>query len=205
MSGAAALPVTFTYSFDINAQGAAGNQFIVDFGDGTHGFMNVVNVAQVSHTYTTPGTYTATISYESGVDANGLRNTSGFVPLTDSSGNHLAQTITVTGSTSGTPTASIDQSSLTTSSANPTITGAASGVTSIGVSIDQSFYSPTSPSPSLQATDVPVINGRWSATVQNNPVALQLIPGQTYVVTVFYNVPDKGQSVLATGTLTVTH
>jgi hypothetical protein len=93
VSGSSPLTVTFIYSFDINAMGAGSDQFVVDFGDGTQGAMNVGNNAQVTHTYTTAGTYTATISFE-----NSVEGPFSYTPLKDSSGNRLTQTITVTGS-----------------------------------------------------------------------------------------------------------
>ena len=88
--GNAPLTVNFSYSFNVNAMGLANSQFVVNFGDGTSGMMNLKNVAQVSHTYASAGTYTATISYKNEYD-----NTPTFVPLLDSSGNNLKQTITV--------------------------------------------------------------------------------------------------------------
>jgi hypothetical protein len=91
--GSAPLTVTLTYSFDINAMGAASDQFLVDFGDGTSSTMNVGNVAQVTHTYTSAGTYIATIGFK-----NSVEGPSNYVPLTDSSGKPITQTIVVTNS-----------------------------------------------------------------------------------------------------------
>jgi hypothetical protein len=86
--------------------------------------------------------------------------------------------------------ASIDSSSLQAATYTPTITGTASGVTNVGISIGdnggKAFGSGT----------VPVVNGRWSVSVwpalvpQSNP----------YTVYVY----GSNSTVLATGNLTVT-
>jgi PKD repeat protein len=117
----------------------------LDFGDGANVSTNATGVwpgnGIASHTYTSPGTYTATL-YRS-------------MP-------HVAlgtAVISVSGQISHAPSATLDQSSLMTGSATPTITGTASNTGSnFGISIgkgDKEFGS----------GNIPVVNGRWSVTV----------------------------------------
>ncbi len=81
----------------------------------------------------------------------------------------------------------INQSSLTTSSANPTITGTATNLTGVYLSISDSNGIGVSGSPFL-----PVSNGQWSYTVPQT-----LSPGT-------YTVQLLGTNLSVTGTLTIT-
>ncbi len=163
-SGAAPLQVQFT----INNWDDVSNP-IVDFGDGTSGPpLNFAIAASqdedtLAHTYTAPGTYTAKFE--------------------DASGNVLSiATITVTGGNSTQPSATIDQSSLTTGFSTPTITGTATGISQ--VEIDLKGYS------SIIAA---VSNGTWSAQ-------LPIYSAGSYAIQV--SNPNTG-TVLTTGTLVI--
>ena len=182
-SGAAPMTVTFTTS------GAKAENGTVNFGDGnSEQLLNLLGnstsntkgycgsapdfFCSVSHTYASASTYTAA--------------------LKDSSGDILAtQTITVTGSNSAQPSATIDQSSLTTSSLTPTITGTAIGLTHVDVYIGQNMAArPVI----LGGGAVPVVNGRWSYSV---PASDGLVYSGSYYVSV-----QNGNTGLAQGTLT---
>jgi PKD repeat protein len=141
-SGAAPLSTTVYASGLSNA----GVFYQLNFGDGqtasTGGFTSV------QHTYSAPGTYTAT--------------------LTDPQGNQLGtQTITVTsGSTSATPTADIDQNSLTTNSLTPTISGTATNLSSILLYVTQ--LSAGFGAQGVVDARVPVVDGAWSYSVPSS-------------------------------------
>ena len=161
-SGTAPLAVTFKFLFDVNAMGAASDQFVVDFGDGTQGEMSVDTFGQITHTYTAAGTYMATISFK-----NSVEGPLSYTPLKDSSGNPLTQTIIV--NVSNAPSATIDASSLQLSpvGSNKTITGSASNASSVRVHVvlagkeDSTNQWDTS----YANEAVSVLNGRWSITI----------------------------------------
>ncbi len=156
----------------------------IDFGDGTALEMlsqdcaMPSNVCTGSHTYTSAGTYAA--------------------KLKDASGMILGTTIiTVTnGATAATPSATIDQSSLTTSSSGPTITGSASGVSSVYVAVTAGANQAGTANQSGSG-QVPVVNGRWSVTVY--PKA-DIFTAGVYTVSVYTAV---GGTLLTTGTLSI--
>lgn len=190
-SGAAPLTVSFGTS------GARAENGSIDFGDGSSlrlltlfgngpsnsaGFCGAMPdfFCSVPHTYAQAGTYTAS--------------------LKDSSGNVFGtKTITVTGSQASQPTAAIDQSSLTTSSLTPTISG-----TSNASSVRLVITNPNSPTAAdlYESNFVSVENGRWSITV-SPPSAQsyyeQLIPG-SYPI----EIDGSDFETLANGTLTIT-
>jgi PKD repeat protein len=162
ISGAAPLYV----SFFVNAHQVSDE---VDFGDNSspepfdEGCSSPSNICDVSHTYTLPSVYIAT--------------------LKDSSGNVLAsQTITVITGTS-TPSATIDQSSLTTPFSYPTITGTAVNIPELEIDLK-----------GFPSQGVAVIRGTWSATLP--------IPGSGSYPIQLVN-PATGV-VLTTATLTIT-
>jgi hypothetical protein len=127
------------------------------------------NESECGHTYTTPGTYTAHI-YDIKSEVLGT------------------VTITVTGSNSTQSSATIDQSSLTTGSANPTITGSTTaGPATFLVSIKNSSGS------TVYSSAPPINNGHWS-------VVSPALAAGTYQVIVY---GGGGGNILATGTLTV--
>lgn len=97
-----------------------------------------------------------------------------------------SKTVNVVSPTVITPTANIDQSSLTTSSSMPTISGSAFNVSQLGISISNSGGKVWA------SGNFAVSGGRWSSTVFQT-----LLPG-TYQVQVYSN-----NVVLTTGTLTI--
>lgn len=138
-------------------------------------------VCQATETYTNPGTYTALLRDENNAVLDSL-------------------TLTVTGaaSTSSTPSATIDQSSLTTTSTTPTITGTASGLSEVFIDL---FKNGNDFSGWAQVTD-----GKWSfmvssSTANVNNDAKQLAPG-TYDVNIDTDGSVNG-NILYSGTLTV--
>lgn len=101
------------------------------------------------------------------------------------------------------PSATID--SLVLTSTNRTITGTASGVSSVNVGLydhtTAKFNEWTMVSAANVAESIPVVNGRWSFTVSGSDY---LVNGTTVRVT--YDGPNPGTNdvvVLASGTLTV--
>lgn len=214
-TGPAPLLVTFMEAYPASQMGS------IDFGDGSvsdsstwqsHASDRIGCASDVYcstvHTYTNAGTYHAV--------------------LKDSSGKVLAsQTITVTGSsTSGTPSATIDQSSLSVANGTPTLTGTISGTSQISVSIwqgtlsPQQLQSPTSLDQKLELwgnstlTRVPEVSvnsaGRWTTSIGGSQVAgggapsPYFAPG-TYTVAVYdMSESGSGTGLLASGVLTVT-
>ena len=188
-SGSAPLMVTFTYSFDANAMGAASDQFLMDFGDGMQGANSTG-----THTYTSAGTYIATISFK-----NSVEGPSSYVPLKDSSGNLLSQTITVTNSSTRS-SASIDRDSLI-SSTTPKLSGSVSGTSHIIVAIWPGKLDPSQMTPSvnnepfwssnteIRDPEVQVANGRWYTSIGNSEVAglgapIPYFPNGIYTISV---------------------
>ena len=163
-SGSAPLTVNFSFTLIGPARGSVSN--VINYGDGSSGTLAPTNCTDVSggctytgsHTYANPGTYSASAS------------TTLWCLTTDASGNCTAEnpvgtvgsaTVTV-GNTSSQLSATIDQSSLATSSLSPTITGTASGVSSVYIQVT----SLSSPDPMGTVEDqitVPVTNGLWSS------------------------------------------
>jgi len=194
ISGSASLAVTFTLPSTSN--GVA----FIDFGDGKNacGYVNSMvggiaaqsncNVAayqQVPHTYTSPGTYIAT--------------------LKDSSGNSLGTaTITITGNNSTQPSATIDQSSLTTNSQSPTITGTGQGTGAVEVEVSEIPVNPDNSGPDWSGK-VSVQNGVWSFTPSNANAMIGGGPlSSSYLYKVLVWLPGSNSSnPLASGTLTV--
>lgn len=104
----------------------------------------------------------------------------------DASGNTypVSTQFTILSLTSGVPSATLDQNSLTSNSAHPTITGTASNVHEISVGIKGS----------IGGTAI-VVNGRWAVTIQDT------LSNGTYGLQIG---DDDNNTVLTNGTLTVT-
>jgi hypothetical protein len=94
------------------------------------------------------------------------------------------------------PSATIDQSSLTTTSLAPTITGTATGVSQLYVVV----YNSSDKVWGSGNTDVNVVNGRWSVQIGAPVSSFVLAPG-IYTVKVYV---WPGDALLSSGTLTVT-
>jgi hypothetical protein len=174
-----------TVSFDTNAQGTG---YAIDFGDGTGVGVGIGDCGVTrdqdcgeSHTYTSPGTYTAKlVQGVPNCDERGYGNAC-TVPSSASALNTASITVT-NGSTSSVPTATINQSSLADTAGQITVSGTASGV----AVIFQTPYGSTSA--------IPVVNGHWSTSVAITS------PGSYPVSVKDYVAGD----VLASGTLVVT-
>ncbi len=203
-------PLQITAAYPANS---VSNNIAIDFGDGTpliKAYNNVNSeadggaicgqgsgaVCSIGHTFKQAGTYT--VKFE---DSNGTVVSS--------------QTITVTGGqTSSTPTATIDQSSLTTTSLTPTITGTVTNTSWICVYVGSGPLPLRSTGPDsipgykwgdCNASGViSMTNGRWSMPMRGY-TGSTLTPG-TYTVGV-YNVPQNSESgilpLLVSGILTV--
>lgn len=136
-----------------------------------------------------PGKYKVRISIAGVKDGEGA---------TDSSDGY----ITITGPA---PTATIDQSSLTATSGLPTITGTATGFTSVTVAISVEVGSG-----GANIGSVPVVNGHWSATLtpsniyyNNTGLRDNQLPVGSYRVNI-YDGATGGPGYYAQGTLTIT-
>ena len=115
----------------------------------------------------------------------------------DAAGNQgkCAATVQISGNLVAS-TATISQSSLTTTSGTPTLSGTASGVSAVYITVSGNNQYGTSNG------GVSVTNGQWSTTI--NPRAIYAFPVGTYTVQVLtYNGSSVGTTVLATGTLTI--
>src|ERR1700690_1233063 len=98
------------------------------------------------------------------------------------------------------PSASIDQSSLTTSSGVPTITGSASGVYSVFVTVTAGTNQVgTATQTGIGEGDAS--NGRWSATIY--PKGANAFTAGIYTVTIYNDLSGLYGPVLATGTLSI--
>ena len=180
----AATPVTGTAPLLVTFTGVGSS---IAFGDGlaqtTSGDAGVIGTT--THTYTTAGTYTASIK-----------------------GSSVVITVTAphTNTATTTPTATIDQNSLTSFPTNTTISGTASNVTQLTVSVS---IPQTTGGIYCNAQNVPVVNGVWSiagtaaicsqALPTQPTYQLSALVGNTgnYMVTVY-----AGTTKLATGALT---
>jgi hypothetical protein len=96
-----------------------------------------------------------------------------------------------TQNTAPTQSASIDQSSLTTSSSNPVITGSASGVSGVSFLLTTSTHKIYD----ISYSNIPVTNGRWLFYLSGSP-----LPVGTYYITI--SAPNG--EILNYGTLTIT-
>src|SRR5665213_3430183 len=94
-------------------------------------------------------------------------------------------------------TASIDQSSLTTSSGVPTITGSASGVSSVYVAVTAGTNQAGTANQAGNG-QVSVVNGRWNVTIY--PKAEDVFTAGVYSVSVY---TALGGTLLTTGTLSI--
>ena len=90
-------------------------------------------------------------------------------------------------------TGGIDQGSLNSSSANPTISGSATGVSSVEVVVRKDTFSNTR---LYDNTSVPVVNGRWTTTIS------PALSSGSYSVDI-YGPSDLKLNYLVSGTLTV--
>jgi len=186
-SGQVPLSVSFTIT-GIQSQGG----YLVSFGDGSTGGVNVLTpgscvaggsctntIFGVTHTYATAGTYTATLSGN---------NTS-----------YGSTVVTVNGTVSGSAV-TIDQSSLTTSSGQPTITGTVSGQSGLWVLIGTVGGGENDTALMSTSLGNVIISGNtWRATVNQATIS----PG-TYIVHVkSVNAYGGSGDLLASGTLTV--
>lgn len=90
-------------------------------------------------------------------------------------------------------TGDIDQTSLNSSSANPTISGSATGVSSVEVVVRKDIFTSTR---LYDNTSVPVVNGRWSATIS------PALSSGSYNIDV-YGPSDLKLNYIVSGTLTV--
>ncbi len=161
----------------------------IDFGDGATGCsvstdpLNCFVPSSFMHTYNTPGTYTVTVGALTPARTIGTA------------------TITVTGNNSTQPSASINASTLTTVSTNPVISGTATNVPYVRVTVVES--SNTNAWNIFQSALIPVVNGVWSATVVPQSQS-PLTQGGSYSIEVDgYTNPQGTQSVgtLANGVL----
>ena len=135
----------------------------------------------------TSGQWTASFSY--------VDNGSYFILVYEAQTKVLLAraTISVNGTTSLQPSATIDQSSLTSNSGYPVITGSASNVSSVYVYISSSNEG--------GGSLVPVVNGRWNSGVVYAKAETNGFPAGSYTVTVYGN--EMYGPILTTGTLTV--
>ncbi len=135
------------------------------------------------------GTYTVGVyTYQNIYTSAGYQGPSGITLLTTG-------TLTVNASNSTQSSAAINQSSLTTGSANPTLSGTASGVSAIYLGIDMLQ---TGGGPSYYSGAVPVTNGQWSVTVnpttfQGDPYTNGGLPAGSYLVQIWSS-PELGHT-----------
>jgi hypothetical protein len=103
----------------------------------------------------------------------------------------------ITPSNPPTTSATINQSSLTTTSGTPTITGSASGLSTVYVVVSANNQAGHSQG------NISVLNGQWSTII--TPLAETTLPSGTYQVSVYssYSDPTNGVAPLTTGTLTI--
>ncbi|MBI5457318.1 hypothetical protein HY971_01150 [Candidatus Kaiserbacteria bacterium] len=194
ISGLAPLSVVFQ-----QRTAALAGTFAVDFGDGTgFGTMTCTPLAgptdslcRVTHAYTMPGVYSAQLIGKGAGNSSEWQGTGKWV------------TFTVYKPTAGSAFATIDQKSLTTNSANPTLSGTVQNA-DIEVRIKKGRV--TVPSPIDKASQdyvwrysggFLVVGGRWSATVADAGVKLE---NGTYTVIIS---DARIALVLATGVLLV--
>jgi len=193
-SGTAPLSVAFRERTTTDA-----GSFAVDFGDGT-GFAQMSctpllgstdSVCRVTHAYTMPGMYRAELIGKGAGSGSQWQGTGKQVSFT------------VYKPVAGSAFATIDQHSLTTNSASPTITGTVRNA-EIGLRILKGRVAVPSPIDTASQDYVSrypsmlfAAGGRWSATVAASGVTME---NGIYTVVVF---DVKTALVLATGTLVV--
>lgn len=201
-SGVAPLTVSFTNtaptSNDLRMVFGDGSTFCKYSGEDLYTrdcWADIGSSVPFTHTYTKPGTYTAKVMRIAS-DGDGTLKTIGTV------------TITVTdGSTSATPTATIDQKSLTSvmSSSGPTITGSASGSSQVNVYLLSNSYTgskdyatvSTLPLGTVSTASSNVSSGHWSASVGDGVHSIG--PG-TFQVLVY---DGSSHKLLTSGTLSL--
>lgn len=121
------------------------------------------------------------------------------VSVSDASGTKVLASGTLT--IVAQPSISIDAGSLTSSSAEPTITGTASGVREILISID---YAPPKPTVLFNDEHVSVVNGRWSVKISKSSLLHTDIFPNGLTSGTYHVVAAVPYASPASGTLTIT-
>lgn len=208
-SGASPLAVTFSSTHVTSGVGGGGYE--IDFGDGSSaepllmcgpdgsGMPTCGASITIQHTYASAGSYTTA-----------LRTFPPSTTLTYNSPHTViaTQTITVTGSSiAGTPSATIDQSSLSSSSILPTLSGTAVNTNAVAVVLSNGPVTANTASNFLASSkSIPVINGHWSVTLENGTEGNWNMAGGTlnsgsYNVSVFSE--NGNGTVIASGILVI--
>ncbi len=125
---------------------------------------------------------------------NDLPNSTYYLRATDyyNPNTTIAQSSSfLAGTTIAAPSATLDQSSLTSTSATPTLTGTETGAVGLYLAVSDA----SSGNNAFSVTNVSVVNGKWTVTFPNS------LANGSYKVTVV----GPGYVPLANGTLTVSH